>query len=40
MIYNAHHSKGRLRSHFNVRPADKHRTVRFECTQEHYPFNK
>ncbi|MDM5186431.1 HNH/endonuclease VII fold putative polymorphic toxin [Bacillus sp. DX4.1] len=38
--HSAGHSKGGQGPHFNVRPADKLRTGKFEGTQEHYPFNK
>ncbi|PEP88348.1 HNH/endonuclease VII fold putative polymorphic toxin [Bacillus pseudomycoides] len=38
--HSAGHSKGGQGPHFNVRPADKPRTGKFEGTQEHYPFNK
>ncbi|HDR6300719.1 hypothetical protein DZB85_13545 [Bacillus sp. LB(2018)] len=38
--HSAGYSKGGQGPHFNVRPADKPRTGKFESTQEHYPFNK
>ncbi|PFI46080.1 hypothetical protein COI73_17970 [Bacillus cereus] len=38
--HSAGHSKGGQGPHFNVRPADKPRTGKFEGTEEHYPFNK